>query len=399
MDNIDTLLFYLVYMAVFILSYQIRWKNFNWFAIISFTLLVGFRGVGIDYHGYKAQFLFLSNLPYGLFDSRYFNAYIDRWSTTQFEPFYLLLIKIIKYFNGENYWFFTVIAFFQIFFYENFVRKFKKGEKMMIAFIFFGSLIFIETFNAMRQFLAFFAYLNIVHYIPERNWRKYFAYGILLYCFHSSVIFLLPLYFFIDKDILKGKKLFQVGIYLLVIAGSTYFINQLSNLLNLFYAVTGDVEGLKTQYLDADVQALSTNRNFMTHVFRFITFIVMVYYGDNFKEKYGKNGVIFYNLTFIGYLLTELAFNMGIYRITYYFYYNVFMVMGLILYQSLIKFVRGYVFQGTVAISTMLLYVAWFSNAVIKEANECAPYKLSPELYVVNNVNDAKTLYFHESNI
>jgi hypothetical protein len=384
MDNYDTLLFYLIYAAIFILSYQVKWKRRNWFIIITFTLLVGLRGVGIDYHGYKGQFEFLSHLHYGLFDSRYYNAYIDEWSTTQFEPFYLLLIKVIKFFNGENYWFFTVIAFLQIFFYENFVSKFKKGEKMMMAFVFFGSLIFIETFNTMRQFVAFFAYLNIVHYIPERNWKKYFGYGILLYCFHSSIVFLLPLYFFIDMDLLKGKKILQIVVYLVVVVGSTYFVNQLSELMNHFYAATGNVEGLKTQYLDADVQTLEANKSAMTHVYRLITFVFMVYCSDEFKEKYGKNGVIFYNMTFIGYLLTELAFNMGIYRMTYYFFYNVFIVMGLMLYMYLQKFKRGHVIEGVVAGLIMALYVAWFSNAVIKGANECAPYELSPELFVDN---------------
>jgi hypothetical protein len=45
-DNFSTFIFYLFYMATFILSYRIKWKKWNWYVIISFTLLIGLRGVG-----------------------------------------------------------------------------------------------------------------------------------------------------------------------------------------------------------------------------------------------------------------------------------------------------------------------------------------------------------------
>jgi hypothetical protein len=384
-------------MVTFMASYHIKWKKRNWYVIISFTLIVGLRGVGIDYHGYKGQYELLVNIPYGLFDPRYFHAYINDYTTTQFEPFYLLVIKILKYFNAENYWFFMIIAFGQIFFFDNFVRHFKSGEKMMMSFVFFGCLLFIETFNGMRQFLAFFAYLNIVHYIAERKWKHYFGYGVLLYCLHSSAIFLLPLYFVINIDLLKNKAL-QFCIYIIVVGSTTYFINQLTDLLNNLYFLTGDIESLKTQYLDADNLSLEGNRSVMTHVYRFITFAFMVMNSDKFKEVYGKNGVIFYNMTFIGYLLAELSFNMGIYRINYYFFYNVFIVMGLMLYQTFSGYNRGKMQWTIVAFGIMILYMAWFGNAVFKEANECSPYKLSPELGEVVSPNDDfeyKTRVFH----
>lgn len=378
-DNFSTFIFYLFYMATFILSYRIKWKKWNWYVIISFTLLIGLRGVGIDYHGYKGQYNLLVNIPYGLFDPRYYHAYIDRYSTTQFEPFYLLVIKILKYFRAENYWFFMIIAFGQIFFFENFVRHFKTGEKMMMSFVFFGCLLFIETFNGMRQLLAFFAYLNIVHYIAERKWKQYFGYGILLYFLHSSSVFLLPLYFIINIDIFRSKVL-QFAIYIIVLGSTTYFINQLTDLFNSLYILTGDIEGLKTDYLDADKLSLDGNFNLMTHVYRFITFAFIVMNGEKFKKVYGKNGVIFYNMTFIGYLLLELSFNMGIYRINYYFFYNVFIVMGLMLYQTFCGYNKGKIPWAIFASAIMLLYIAWFGNAVFKEANECSPYELSPEL-------------------
>lgn len=389
-DNFYTFIFYLFYMATFIISYHIRWKKWNWYVIISFTLLVGLRGVGIDYHGYKGQYNVLVNIPYGLFDPRYYHAYIDQYSTTQFEPFYLLVIKILKFFSAENYWFFMIIAFGQIFFFENFVRHFKTGEKMMMSFVFFGCLLFIETFNGMRQFLAFFAYLNIVHYIAERKWKQYFGYGVLLCCLHSSALFLLPLYFVINLDLFKSKVL-QFTIYIMIVGSTTYFISQLTDLLNNLYLFTGDIDSLKTEYLDADKLALDKNSNLMTHIYRFVTFAFIVMNSGKFKDVYGKNGVIFYNMTFIGYLLAELSFNMGVYRINYYFFYNVFIVMGLMLYQTFNGYNKGKMTWSIAAFGIMILYLAWFGNAVFKEANECSPYELSPELVDVDVPNNGST--------
>jgi hypothetical protein len=103
-------------------------------------------------------------------------------------------------------------------------------------------------------------------------------------------------------------------------------------------------------------------------------------------------------MTFIGYLLAELSFNMGIYRINYYFFYNVFIVMGLMLYQTFSGYNRGKMQWTIVAFGIMILYMAWFGNAVFKEANECSPYKLSPELGEVVSPNDDfeyKTRVFH----
>ena len=74
MNTLPTLLFYLFYMLSVIISYRLKWKKINWFAVVSFTLLLGLRGNGIDYHGYSDQFDYLYSLNYGLFDENFFNA-------------------------------------------------------------------------------------------------------------------------------------------------------------------------------------------------------------------------------------------------------------------------------------------------------------------------------------
>lgn len=54
--------------------------------------------------------------------------------------------------------------------------------------------------------------------------------------------------------------------------------------------------------------------------------------------------------------------------------------MGLMLYQTFCGYNKGKIPWAIFASAIMLLYIAWFGNAVFKEANECSPYELSPEL-------------------
>lgn len=100
-NTFPTLLGYLFFLVLMILSYHLPWKKTNWFAVTSFTLLLGFRGNGIDYLGYSAQFAELIKLNYGLFDERFYNAIIG-YSKQNFEFLYLVIIKICKVFKWTN---------------------------------------------------------------------------------------------------------------------------------------------------------------------------------------------------------------------------------------------------------------------------------------------------------
>ena len=383
LENILTLFFYIAYLFSFVYSYKINWKGRNWYAIVSFTLLLGLRGCGIDYHGYKILYNLLLGIDADLFDARYYHAEVTRWSTVQFEWFYLIIIKVLKYFNASSVFFFLIIAFCQIILLDIFLRRFSINARMFLAFFFFTTLIFVETFNAMRQFIAFFGFALITTYIESRDWKRFFGYGLLLYFLHSSAIILLPLYIFIHKDVLKNKTL-QVSIYLFVVLFTSIFLDQLKAFLDGLYMIVQDTTYFQSKYLLSDEQEKSLAVSGLVHFYRFSLFLFLLINSDDFKNHYRRLGIVFYNLSFIGLILLELSFNMGVYRINYYFFYNIFVVLGLMTFQNLSKSKNQLMKFFTLYI--VLLSFAWFCNSVIKGANECAPYVLSNELVQTNEM-------------
>lgn len=376
-----TLIGYYVYMICFIYSYSFKWDKCNWFAVISFVLIIGFRGCGLDYFGYKELFdaLVRNNLTINtMFDDELFVGF-----GIKFELFYLLAIRFISFFSHSSIYFFSLIAALQIIPLDKFIRNNFQSQKdrMFIAFMFFGSLIFLEVFNGMRQFVTYLLWINTVIFIVDRQFIKYTLCIVVLYFFHSSAIMLWPLYFIIHKQLINNKTILILS-YLLVVLLFNKFIDVLSAVMDSAYLLVEGTDVIRSQYLQSDEQEKILSRSFLVYLFRFSTFIYIVLTSDKISNKYGKFGVVFFNMTIIGYFLQELAFNMGVYRINYYFYYNVFVSMALAficnfdrINYMIPKFLKVYNYY------IILLYLLWFANCVMKEAGGCAPYELSKELF------------------
>ena len=165
---------------------------------------------------------------------------------------------------------------------------------------------------------------------------------------------------------------------------TSIFLDQLKTFLDGLYMYFQDTTYFQSKYLLSNEQEKSLTVSGLVHFYRFSLFLFLLINSDDFKNHYGRMGIVFYNLSYIGLILLELSFNMGVYRINYYFFYNIFVVLGLMTFQNLsnnksplMKFFTLYI---------VLLSFAWFCNSVIKGANGCAPYVLSNELVQTNEV-------------
>lgn len=382
MNTLPTLIFYLLYMITVIYSYKLYWRKYNWFAIISFTLLLGLRGNGLDYHGYLGQFNYLYQLDYGLFDENFYNAeYL--YSKQNFEFGYLIILKLCKFFNLNSIFFFCSIAFAQIFFLDRFIKRFEDCRvKQLLVFYFFTTLMFVETFNVMRQLVAILIFINIVQFIEKRDWKRYFLYCGLLYFVHSSSFILIPLYFFINKDYLKSELL-QFSVFCCAVIFSNFFINKILQSFDSLFLVISGIDMRVVGYLNTDSEVtLSSDfssTKYFSEFFRFVTVSYLIVNSKNYKNQYGTLGVIFYNITFIGFIIQEFIFGISIQRLNYYFYYCSFVVLSLISYLNIVEKKNGNI--GVVfSYSIIMLYLLWFVNSVYQGAAECAPYQFSKYL-------------------
>lgn len=352
-------------------SYRLDWKRGNWFAVVSFVLLLGLRGNGLDYEIYNQAFrkLVENNAP--LFSDTYLNTL--KYFSVHFEIGHLVYIKLISLFTHNSIFFFSMLAFIQVFFFDLFIRQFeKKRERFFLAFFFFTTLIFCNVFNGMRQFAAFLMFINGYKFIVNRDLKKYVVWVLVVSTIHKSILIMLPFYFFIDKDFLQARKI-QATIYLVVMGFSNAFSNELRTILyGLNYAADDGYSG----YFQRDMFELDTTLSPLVLFFRLSTFFFVLFYSKQFKERYGRLGIIAYNFLFMGFLLQELSFNLAILRINIYFYYVGFVVMALITYNNLYG-KRNELKGKVVTYGMIVLHMAWFANCVLKGASGCAPYILS----------------------
>ena len=380
-DTILTFIFYIFYIFMVMVSYNTNHRQINWFFVISLSLILGLRGCGIDTLGYREIFRFYYNIDAGLFNPLYYNPYFNPLYDIDFhiEWFYLVLIKIIKLFSSSSVWLFLIADFISACALDNFIRRFSRREKVFVIFFFFTTLLFVHMFNIMRQVLSFLLFLNIIDFLKDRKWKPYFACVIFLYFFfHHSAILLIVLYFFAHKDVLKSK-LFQVGLYTIVVIFSVVFINQLMIIMDgLFMLVGGDFS--KAQYLNSETQVLDMRSSALTIIFYFFVMLYMIIHSDSFKKAYGTMGVIMYNIAYMGMLVVNVAYNRGVERVNVYFFSIVFIVLGLMTYQSLYGYFKKTPLMTLYTFGLFILYLAWFANAVLQGAAGCAPYFLNPEI-------------------
>ena len=379
MNTLPTLLFYLFYMLSVIISYGLKWKKINWFAVVSFTLLLGLRGNGIDYHAYSGQFDYLYSLNYGLFDENFFNAEYF-YSKQNFEFGYLIVLKLCKLFSLNNIFFFSSIAFAQMFFLDKFIRRFDDNRiKQFLVFFFFTTLMFVESFNVMRQLLAILIFINLIEYIEKRDLKRYLIYCGLLYFIHSSSFILIPLYFIINKDYLE-KPLLQLLVYLCAVIFANIFINKILQSFDYLYAILASIDMRVVGYLNTESEVTRSTdfqtTKYTTEIFRLFTVCFFIYNSKLYKLQYGVWGTVLYNLTFIGFIIQEFIFGISLQRLNYYFYYCSFAVLSLMCFMNIVEHKNGK-FGIAFSYSVMLLHLLWFINSVFLGAAECAPYEFS----------------------
>ena len=219
----------------------------------------------------------------------------------------------------------------------------------------------------------------LIVFIEERKWLYYTAGVVLLTVFfHNSAIILLPFYF-IDRDFLKNRLL-QLSIYLSVVLFTTIFTEQIKFVMDSLYLMFSGGGFSIIRYLSSETIAIQTKSSIIGQLFYLIVAIYLIMNSVEFKQNYGKMGVIAYNFSFLGLLITHLVFNRGIERINIYFYSFIFIVLGLMVFQKINGYFKKDRIMYVYTVGVLMLFVIWFANSVLQGAAGCSPYVLNPEL-------------------
>ena len=185
--------YFVVYFLLVILCFFGRLTNNRLFLVFIFIVLTLFAGlrfqVGVDYNNY-------------------INIFKNARDYTVNEPGFMLFLELLHFIEADfQLMFFLLAVIMQWLVYKILIRyNYDIWTSSLIYYCI--SPFYIATFNGVRQYLAIAVFIFVLHYIEEQKFWKYLlALLVAAFFFHLSALYLIPLYFILNKNITRAKKL------------------------------------------------------------------------------------------------------------------------------------------------------------------------------------------------
>lgn len=266
-------------------------------SFLPFALLFIFRGikVGQDYETYAQTYLsFLDNT---------LDARQEEWWSVGFKAICYLLSFVF----GRNYYgVFAVINLATLFLLYKGIWDNSKNPALSLFILFCFCLPF-QIFNQFRQMLAIALTFYAFKYIKKRQFWIYFVFVSMAGLIHTSAFIMLPLYFFVGKEL----NIKALGIYgaiaLAVFLGFDWLKEFISNTYygRIYFGSSFDVTEMSSIY---------------NLVIRILMFGVSYYFYRKITKN-NKENIYLYNLVFFCTLLQLLVVRSYILaRLTTYLY-------------------------------------------------------------------------------
>ena len=210
-------------------------KKINLFLILCFAVLFfisAFRGdFTMDYVGYEDIY------------NRYLNFSLSDIFTGRVSSYpeigYVIFQYIVKTLFGNPLFIFVFSTILILVSHMNEInRNFPSHLLPLIIFVEMGN--YYTSFNVMRQIMAVSIVIWSIRYIEQRKFIKYVIVIMIAATFHTSAIFMLPMYFLLNLRFGKAGVLVVIGGTAVVMI----FLPQIVTLISKFYWDWYDIEGL-----------------------------------------------------------------------------------------------------------------------------------------------------------
>ncbi|MDD3321892.1 MAG: EpsG family protein [Paludibacter sp.] len=219
-------------------SNEIGNKSLNYIALIAFILFFGFRGfIGYDCMVYYPFFEKLSTIQ---------QLNLTQY-TGSFDIGFVIYASIIKTIYADFHFFIFSSTILDVILLSFFFKRYLNKRYFIFGFLmflgFYGFLLEIEQIRNVKSLLLF---LISIKYIENRNLFKFMLFNILGILFHWSSIFLIPLYFFINKKTISLR-----WFLIILILGNIVFILQLEfikPIVHLFGSLLGGTFSKKVDF-------------------------------------------------------------------------------------------------------------------------------------------------------
>jgi hypothetical protein len=289
-----------------------------YFLIFIYTFFVGLRyNVGYDYSGYTGWFKELKNT--GIFP-------VDN------DIGFVWLNEFLVNYGFESYSLFIVIAFLQILFLLLFLKRLSLLRSWYFYF-YFTSLLFFVSMNAMRQTLAFLIFAYSIQIFYEKKYCKTFFLALFALSIHKTAIMVFVLLPFLKFEWFRNVKI-QIGLLILSVFVLPSFFAILLNYVTPLVNVLG--YGYYIDNLDYMKEITDENKagdGLSIFLFFFVDLFIILFY-DKLKSSFANyNFIQFYNLYFIGLILSRIfADNFILARIADYFIFFRVVTLSFLMY-------------------------------------------------------------------
>lgn len=377
MEDLNTYFFYTIFLlfCLFVANKIVLKKNYSnnsveidfskpglYIFLIIYSLIIGLRyNVGRDYYGYTEWFKELRNTGHFPVDNDFGFIWLNEF-----------LVEL----NFESYSLFIIIAFLQILFVLLFLKNIA-FLKSWYFYFFFTSLLFFISMNAMRQTLAFLIFAYCLQLFYNKKYYNTFFLGLLAFSIHKTVIMPFVLLPFLKFEWFKSVKIQLIVLFLSVFVLPIFFTIILDfatpfiNLLGYNYYI----ENL--DYMKELTDENKRGDGLSIFLFFFIDFFIILYY-ERLKKTFSSYHFIkFYNLYFVGLILSRIfADNFILSRIADYFIsFRIAILSFLMFYIFNISKEQSNRIVKVVSVITCIVLLLFYYKAVYNNAGDITPFQ------------------------
>lgn len=320
-----------------------------------FSLLFGLRyNVGVDFPNY-----------WQMLQGNYYEK-------ENIEFAFDFLNKSIRAFNLPPSVGFITYALIQFAFFIFSIKRIPELIPWAIFFYFSTTYIFLSL-NVIRQTMALSIIMYSTWFICNKKILKYLVCILIASGIHTSALIFIPIYFFINHEYFKSQK-FQF----ILLSGSFILGSFIQQFIWLLVPIFGRYF-LGLDYSDVDIlQFMDVNWNQdglgLGYFLWYLIDALIIYYYPKLKGMIKQPiFIIWYNLFFIGALLTFILGATYLNRINIYFEYFkiiIYAIFSLFLFKSTSK----YHFKSISLLSFLSLLLVFYYVAIAKKASDCAPF-------------------------
>lgn len=334
------------------------------FIIVVLALLSLYGGGERDYRFLFKYTLVLALVYFSGFrdhlGSDYYN-YIDLFQRNgaSVEPFTaLMLILYNKSWFSEVAIFLIYAAITNVFFVKSFYRY--DNVLLILVIYILSPNMYFNTFNLVRQMCAASLFMYSVIYVERKDGVRYFLIIIIASLIHSSAIYLLPLYFILNK--------YYSRYYMLIVLSISALVGQVMRIDFSSY-ISGWGLLLDKYELYLGQTPIGYANGFLTIIFNVILVLILLK-----KEAVirGSRDNIAFNAMFLGVILYNLMPSL-------YFLFR-FAIYFIVFYPVVFAFIGRLVDKKIVYAAFISLHIVMFGNMVMvtRYSGYVIPKKILP---------------------